>query len=60
MGNDKNGPDVELWVNGRELSLAPFVKEIIASTVLGMVRALKGGENAQEVSIRIRAKGEGA
>jgi hypothetical protein len=54
LSQEERDPEVELVVNGRPLSLAPFVRQILASTILGMVSTLKGAENAQEVSIRVR------
>ncbi len=54
MPQEEHGPEVELVVDGRPLPLAPFVRQILASTILGMVSTLKGAENAQEVSIRVR------
>jgi hypothetical protein len=54
LSQEERDPEVELVVDGRPLSLAPFVRQILASTILGMVSTLKGAENAQEVSIRVR------
>jgi len=54
MSEERQDPEVELVVDGRPLPLAPFVRQILASTIFGLVGALKGGENAREVSIRVR------
>ncbi len=54
MSEERQGPEVELLVDGRPLPLAPFVRQILASTIFGLVGALKGGENAREISIRVR------
>ncbi|HXG42155.1 MAG TPA: hypothetical protein VNL95_05450 [Dehalococcoidia bacterium] len=53
-GEEANDYEVELTVDGRQLPLAPFVRQIIASTVFGLVGALKGGENAREVKLTLR------
>ncbi len=50
--------NVELVVNGTEVRLVPFVKEIITRTLLGMVTSLKGVpkdvNKIKEVIIRVR------
>lgn len=48
--------DIEIAVDGRPLRMTPFVRKILSSTVVGMVAALKGGENAREIEIRVRRK----
>jgi len=53
-GEETDGYEAELTVDGRQLPLAPFVRQIIASTVFGLVGALKGGENAREVRLTLR------
>jgi CRISPR/Cas system-associated exonuclease Cas4 (RecB family) len=57
MSQDAPDYQVELTVDGRPLPLAPFVRQIIASTVFGLVGALKGGENAREVRLTLRRGG---
>ena len=51
-------PDVELEVNGRSLPLAPFVRQVLAATVRGMVSVLKGGEDAREIRLTVRWRDE--
>ncbi len=58
MSEASDDPQVELVVDGRPLPLAPFVRQIIAATVFGLVGALKGGENAREIRLTLR-RGEG-
>lgn len=47
-------PDVEVYVDGTRLGMAPFVKQIVAGTILGLITNLKGAENAREIEIRLR------
>ena len=53
---ESQGIDIEIAVDGRPLRMTPFVRKILSSTVVGMVAALKGGENAREIEIRVRRK----
>ena len=50
---DKARP-VELWVNGRRVPMVPFVEEIIASTVAGLISSLKSCEQAGDIHLTIR------
>lgn len=45
---------VELFVDGLPLTLTPFVQDFVARTVVGMVSALKGGEGAKRIEVRVR------
>lgn len=58
MMAEKEEPDVdiEITVDGMPLGMTPFVRKILCSTVIGMVAALKGGENARTIEIRVRRK----
>jgi hypothetical protein len=56
---------VRLWVEGSAVDLNPFVEQILAGTVVGAVRSLKGTEDMKdlevvidkgEVGIRVNAK----
>jgi molybdopterin-guanine dinucleotide biosynthesis protein B len=49
----KEFPPVQLKVNGKEISLSPFVQKSIIGTLRGMVSALKGCESPKSVEIRI-------
>jgi hypothetical protein len=44
---------VELKVNGVEIELNPFVRQIIYHTVTGMVKPLRGVETVEDVSLQI-------
>ncbi len=44
---------IQLKVNGRNISLSPFVQKSIRGTLRGMVSALKGCESPKSVEIRI-------
>ncbi len=43
--------DGSLKVNGMEVSMGNFVREIMKNVVLGFVKALKGGEVARKVEL---------
>lgn len=49
--------EVELIVDGASLPMVPFVRKLIAATVIGIVGALRGGEQAREIEIRVRRRG---
>ena len=46
--------EIELMVDGKEVVMLPFVKELIGNSIVGMVEALKGCEDAEEITIKIR------
>jgi molybdopterin-guanine dinucleotide biosynthesis protein B len=50
----KKSPPVQLKVEGKDISLSPFVQKSITATVRGMVSALRGCESPKNVEIRIR------
>ena len=49
------GEDAALFIDGVRLPLALFVRKIVASTVLGMVRPLKGVDDPKSVVVTVRA-----
>ena len=51
---DSNVEQVRVLVNGKEVALNAFVKAIFASTVMGMVSALKTEDNAEDIEIHVR------
>lgn len=53
---EKDAVEVEVLVDGMPLGLAPFVRQIVAATVFGLLSTLKGTENAHEFQIRVRRK----
>jgi molybdopterin-guanine dinucleotide biosynthesis protein B len=49
----KNPSQVELRVNGKAISLSPFVQSSIRGTVRGMLSSLKGCESPAQVELKI-------
>jgi molybdate transport system regulatory protein len=47
-------PGVKLLVNGRKIPMLPFVRDIVANSVTGMVKSLKSCENPQVIELRVR------
>jgi molybdopterin-guanine dinucleotide biosynthesis protein MobB len=47
-------PQLSLIVNGKNVPLTEFPKQIITQTVLGMLRSLKGVETIREVAIHLK------
>lgn len=45
--------DIKLMINGEEINLTAFPKEIIIRTILGMLSALKGVDKITKVEIKI-------
>ena len=48
--------EVEVVVDGTPLQITPFVRNIVASVVLGMVTSLKGAEKARSIQVNVRRK----
>lgn len=46
--------EARLWINGKPLELNPFVEEILAGTVAGALRSLKGVESIKSVELQLR------
>ncbi len=42
------------WVDGKEIPMGKFAKDIVAKTVIGMVSSLKGAAGANEIRIEIK------
>ena len=51
------GEDATLFIDGVRLPLALFVRKIVASTVLGMVRPLKGVDDPKSVVVAVKRRG---
>ena len=51
------GEDATLFIDGVRLPLALFVRKIVASTVLGMVRPLKGVDDPKSVVVTVKRRG---
>jgi hypothetical protein len=47
--------DAKLVVNGNELPLTPFPKEILTNTIVGLVSSLKGVGKMDSLKIEIKA-----
>ena len=45
---------VRLTVNGKEITLNPFVTSIIGNTVLGMISALKLDDVATDIQVNLK------
>ena len=46
--------DIKIFVNKKEIPLTEFPKDIIKSTIIGMLKPLKGIEEIEEVEIKIK------
>ena len=44
---------VELKVNGKEIALNPFTKNIICSCVAGLVTPLRGVEDIKDIDLKL-------
>jgi len=47
--------DVKLVVNGNELPLTPFPRDIITNTITGLVSSLKGVGKIDSLRVTVRA-----
>ncbi len=54
---DEPEDEIELTVDGKVLSIVPFVRKLIAAAIIGMVGTLRGGEQAREIEVRVRRRG---
>jgi len=52
----RRGDDVDLLVNEAHIPLNPFVKSLMAKTLLGMVSSLKGIKEVKSLHISLRRK----
>lgn len=48
--------EARLWVNGKPVDLNPFVEGILAGTVAGALRSLKGVESIKTVDLQLRQR----
>ena len=48
--------EIEVKVDGAPLPMVPFVRKLMAAAIVGMVGALRGGEDAREIEVRVRRK----
>ena len=52
------GYDIEVKIGDKEMSMLPFVKEIVGNSILGMLKALKGYEEGEDIVITIKKKND--
>ncbi|MDY5607558.1 MAG: hypothetical protein SPF55_06785 [Lentihominibacter sp.] len=52
------GYDIEVKIGDKEMSMLPFVKEIVGNAIIGMLKALKGYEEDQDIVITIKKKND--
>jgi molybdopterin-guanine dinucleotide biosynthesis protein B len=50
-GQENRGPRVHIKVDGQELSLKPFVANLIEANIRGMAKGLKGAESARRIEV---------
>jgi hypothetical protein len=50
---EKREKKVRLNVDGKDIELNSFVEKIFKSTILGLIKPLKGVKNPKKVSIKI-------
>ncbi len=55
--SDASNDTVSLVVNGANVTLKPFIEDLLREAVLGMIRSLKGCEEVEEVELRVRKSG---
>lgn len=53
---DEMDDEIQLTVDGKALSMVPFVRKLIAAAIVGMVGTLRGGENPREIEVRVRRR----
>ncbi len=49
----KDKEDMILKIDGKEISLKPFIKDFLSRSIRGMISSLKGCENPKRIEIRI-------
>ncbi|MEW6267329.1 MAG: molybdopterin-guanine dinucleotide biosynthesis protein MobB [Thermodesulfobacteriota bacterium] len=55
MKSAEQPPAVELFVNGRRVPLLPFVQDIVANSITGLVSSLKSCQEAREIKVTIHS-----
>jgi molybdopterin-guanine dinucleotide biosynthesis protein B len=55
LASERKG-EISLQVNGKNISLTPFVKRILTKTIKGMLSSLKGCETSESIEIRIEGE----
>ncbi len=57
MAEDQTALELDVKVDGVPLRLVPFVRDMLAGAVVGMITTLRGAEEAREIEIRVRRSG---
>lgn len=52
--SNKNLGRTGLTVNGKRITLKPFIDELLAEAIIGMIRSLKGCSSSKDIEIRIK------
>jgi molybdopterin-guanine dinucleotide biosynthesis protein B len=50
----KKEKEVSLKVDGKPISITPFVRDFLTGTIRGMLSALKGCETSEQIEVRIK------
>lgn len=53
---DKTADTIDLMVNNEEVPLKPFIRELLAEAIKGMVSSLKGCSNPRQIEIKIKGQ----
>lgn len=56
--NQESTAEVELKVNGEEIELNSFARNIISQTVMGMAKSLRGVGEVETISLVISGKAQ--
>lgn len=48
------GYDIEVKIGDKKIGMLPFVKEIVGNSIIGMLKALKGYEEGEDIVITIK------
>jgi hypothetical protein len=56
LAEEQTALEIEVQVDGIPLRLVPFVRDMLAGAVVGMITTLRGAENAREIEIRVRRR----
>lgn len=57
MAEGQTALEIEVQIDGVPLRLVPFVRDMLAGAVVGMITTLRGAEDAREIEIRVRRSG---
>jgi molybdopterin-guanine dinucleotide biosynthesis protein B len=55
----KKEKEIFLRVDGRPISMTPFVKDFLTKTIKGMVSSLRGCETPEQIEIHIEEREKG-